>query len=150
MSWGWHVVSSRAGLPCVICQRKKTTAGIIIMYKENFIKNFKNTINTSPDYLNVQCLKLSPICFIEAISSGGNKNLQSFLYESTFGRNLFNTNSILTFLKTKRDASLTCPVALQPYRALADRAFAAGQRSQCQLLRIQGCHVVSVGVRRII
>jgi hypothetical protein len=35
------------------------------------------------------------------------------------------------------------PVALQPYRALADRAAAAGQRSQCQLLRIEGCHVVS-------
>jgi len=35
------------------------------------------------------------------------------------------------------------PVALQPYRALAYRAAAAGQRSWCQLLRIEGCHVVS-------
>ena len=37
----------------------------------------------------------------------------------------------------------TNPVALQPYRILADRAAAAVQRSLCQLLRLEGCHVVS-------
>jgi len=32
---------------------------------------------------------------------------------------------------------------LSPHANYTDRAAAAGRRSQCQLLRIEGCHVVS-------
>ena len=37
---------------------------------------------------------------------------------------------------------------LSPRANYTDRAAAAGWRSYCQLLRIEGCHVVSVTVPR--
>ena len=35
------------------------------------------------------------------------------------------------------------PRGLSPQANYTDRAAAAGRRSYCQLLRIEGCHVVS-------